>query len=232
MESREDDDRMLHAAHASRYHWGEAPECEPANLARGEWQISRVYMVLGRAEPAIWHAQRCLEHCEEAGSATGTSRTRTRRWPARTRWRGMPRRRSGRRRRAQRVTRSSTPKIASTSTRTSRRCPSAWVGLRRPAVRTSEETSNRLARRWDRRRAFPTPTSHPCSRSSASSPMRSPRAGGRYRASFRKTAANEGTSCPPVWTTPEPERTADHSSRCSGRRVGSMVRPQLSADRL
>ena len=40
---------------------------KPANLARGEWQISRVYSVLGRAEPAIWHAQRCLEHCEQAG---------------------------------------------------------------------------------------------------------------------------------------------------------------------
>ena len=67
IESREDDDRMLHAAHASRYHWGESPDCRPANLARGEWQISRVYVVLGRAEPAIWHARRCLDHCEEAG---------------------------------------------------------------------------------------------------------------------------------------------------------------------
>ncbi len=67
MESREDDDRMLHAAHASRFHWGEAPEHEQANLGRGEWQISRVYVVLGRSEPAIWHAQRCLQHCEEAG---------------------------------------------------------------------------------------------------------------------------------------------------------------------
>jgi len=67
MESREDDDRMLHAAHASRFHWGEAEECAPENLARGEWQVSRVYTVLGRVEPAIWHAQRCLEHCEQNG---------------------------------------------------------------------------------------------------------------------------------------------------------------------
>jgi hypothetical protein len=67
MESREDDDRMLHATHASRYHWGEAEECKPENLARGEWQVSRVYTVLGRVEPALWHAQRCLEHCEEHG---------------------------------------------------------------------------------------------------------------------------------------------------------------------
>ena len=64
METREDDDRMLHAAHASRFHWGEAPECKPENLARGEWQVSRVYTVLGRAEPALWHARRCLDLCE------------------------------------------------------------------------------------------------------------------------------------------------------------------------
>lgn len=65
--SRADDDRMLHIVHASRFHWGEAPECKPENLARGEWMVSRVYTVLGRAEPAIWHARRCLDHCEENG---------------------------------------------------------------------------------------------------------------------------------------------------------------------
>jgi hypothetical protein len=57
------DDRMLHAAHASRYHWGEVGE--PVNLVRGEWQCSRVYAVLGRPEPAAWHARRCLELCQE-----------------------------------------------------------------------------------------------------------------------------------------------------------------------
>ena len=67
METREDDDRMLHAAHASRFHWGEAPECKPENLARGEWQVSRVYTVLGLPEPALRHARRCLELCELHG---------------------------------------------------------------------------------------------------------------------------------------------------------------------
>ena len=67
IESREDDDRLLHAAHASRFHWGEAPECRPENLARGEWLCSRVYVVLGRPEPALHHAQRCLELCERHG---------------------------------------------------------------------------------------------------------------------------------------------------------------------
>ncbi len=58
------DDRMIHAAHASRFHWeqvGEAP-----NLATGEWQCSRVYAVLGRAEPSTWHARRALALCEDA----------------------------------------------------------------------------------------------------------------------------------------------------------------------
>ena len=67
METREDDDRMVNAAHASAFHWAAAPECKPENRARSEWLISRVYTVLGRGEPAVWHAQRCLEWCESAG---------------------------------------------------------------------------------------------------------------------------------------------------------------------
>jgi DNA-binding transcriptional MerR regulator len=57
--TRAQDDEMVHAAHASRYHWGEVGK--PENLARGEWQCSRVYAVLGRAEPALHHARRCVE---------------------------------------------------------------------------------------------------------------------------------------------------------------------------
>jgi hypothetical protein len=64
METREDDDRMLYAAYASAYHWSLAPECEPKNRARSEWQLSRVYTVLGRGEPALHHARRCLELTE------------------------------------------------------------------------------------------------------------------------------------------------------------------------
>ena len=55
-------DEMIHAAHASRYHWGEVGEA--VNLGRGEWQCSRVYAVLGRGEPAVWHARRCVEIIE------------------------------------------------------------------------------------------------------------------------------------------------------------------------
>ena len=62
-----EDDEMIHSAHASRFHWGEVGES--VNLARGEWQCSRVYAVLGRAEPALWHARRCLAINEENGTA-------------------------------------------------------------------------------------------------------------------------------------------------------------------
>jgi hypothetical protein len=65
--TREEDDEMLHEAHASTYHWLKAPECRPENRARGEWICSRTYSVLGRAEPALHHARRCLELCEEHG---------------------------------------------------------------------------------------------------------------------------------------------------------------------
>jgi len=61
----EDDDRMLHMAHASRYHWGQVGE--PVNRSRGEWQCSRVYSVLGRSEPALHHARRGLEICQANG---------------------------------------------------------------------------------------------------------------------------------------------------------------------
>ncbi len=61
------DDEMIHAAHASRHHWGVVGTQE--NLGRGEWQCSRVYATLGRAEPALWHASRYLALCEEHGIA-------------------------------------------------------------------------------------------------------------------------------------------------------------------
>ena len=53
------EDEMIHAAHASRWHWGRVGG--PEQHAVGEWQCSRVYAVLGRGEQAAYHAQRCLE---------------------------------------------------------------------------------------------------------------------------------------------------------------------------
>jgi hypothetical protein len=61
--TKEEDDKMVHAAHASRFHWGEIGK--PVHFERGEWQISRVYSVLNRPQPALYHAKRCLEICKE-----------------------------------------------------------------------------------------------------------------------------------------------------------------------
>ena len=63
--SPEEDELMVHAAHAARLHWW--PIAEPVNHARGEWQLARVYAVLGRPEPALHHARRSLDICEENG---------------------------------------------------------------------------------------------------------------------------------------------------------------------
>jgi DNA-binding transcriptional MerR regulator len=60
-------DEMIHAAHASRFHWEHGDGLRTVNLARGEWQCSRVYAALGRGEPAVWHARRCLAYVEAAG---------------------------------------------------------------------------------------------------------------------------------------------------------------------
>jgi len=59
----EENDKMVHAAHASRYHWGEIGT--PLEFERGEQQISRVYSILWRSEPALHHAKRCLDICKE-----------------------------------------------------------------------------------------------------------------------------------------------------------------------
>lgn len=61
----EQDDELVHVAHASRYHWGEVGT--PAHLARGENQCARVYATLGRPEPALHHANRCLELVRAGG---------------------------------------------------------------------------------------------------------------------------------------------------------------------
>jgi DNA-binding transcriptional MerR regulator len=58
----EQDERMVNVAHASRYHWEQAGG--PEQLAVGDWQVSRVYSVLGRAEPALHHAHESLARAQ------------------------------------------------------------------------------------------------------------------------------------------------------------------------
>ena len=65
MESRTpaEDDAMVHAAHASRWHWGKVGG--PEQWAIGEWLCSRVYAVLGRGEQSLYHGRRASEICAE-----------------------------------------------------------------------------------------------------------------------------------------------------------------------
>ena len=58
-------DEMLHCAHASAYHWMQGGGTT-ANRARSEWLCSRVYSILGRPEPALQHARRCIELVESS----------------------------------------------------------------------------------------------------------------------------------------------------------------------
>lgn len=62
----EEDDRMVHMAHASRFHWDNAGDDQ--HRAIGEWQIARVYAVLRRGEPALFHARRALAYASRPGA--------------------------------------------------------------------------------------------------------------------------------------------------------------------
>ncbi len=52
---------MIHRAHASRYHWEQVGT--PLELARGEWQISRVYSLINFGKSALHHAMASLQYC-------------------------------------------------------------------------------------------------------------------------------------------------------------------------
>ena len=59
------DDELIATAHASAWHWLQVGHS--ANRSRGHWMCSRVYAVLGRGEPALYHARRCVEIVEAGG---------------------------------------------------------------------------------------------------------------------------------------------------------------------
>ena len=63
MRTAEDNDLMVHAAHTSRYHWGQVGT--PVEFERGDWQLSRVYAKLGKGAEALHYAKHCLNTCLE-----------------------------------------------------------------------------------------------------------------------------------------------------------------------
>jgi len=63
--TRDEDDELVATAFASMYHWLQVGNA--ANRARSHWMCARVYAVTGRAEPALFHARRCVELVEAGG---------------------------------------------------------------------------------------------------------------------------------------------------------------------
>jgi hypothetical protein len=57
--TKEENELMIHAAHASSYHWLEVGA--KINNQRGHWLLSRVYTVTKDAPNAIKHAKKCLK---------------------------------------------------------------------------------------------------------------------------------------------------------------------------
>jgi hypothetical protein len=60
-----DDNSMIHAAHASAFHWQMVGGSEES--ARADWLLSHVYAVLGQPEPTVRYARHCLATCEREG---------------------------------------------------------------------------------------------------------------------------------------------------------------------
>jgi len=61
--TKQDDERMLTLAHASRFHWGLVGS--PRNTAVGDWQISRVYAALKEPRLSLLFATTSLDTCKK-----------------------------------------------------------------------------------------------------------------------------------------------------------------------
>lgn len=69
--TKEEDDTMVNLSHASRYHWGVRVEnnwdATLINLGRGDWQLSRVYAVIGDGNRAVHYGKTYLDICKKEG---------------------------------------------------------------------------------------------------------------------------------------------------------------------
>jgi len=63
--TREEDAEMIRDVQAMGFHWVEAGT--PKNFAVSEWQIARVYSLLGMPESALYHAKRSLAIVKKGG---------------------------------------------------------------------------------------------------------------------------------------------------------------------
>ena len=60
----EDDLSMLQTAMASLWHWTQREDALPQNLSVGNWQVSRVFALLGQADNARRYAEASLKFSE------------------------------------------------------------------------------------------------------------------------------------------------------------------------
>jgi hypothetical protein len=58
--TKEEDEKMIHLAHTSFWHWTEVEGHTAKNLSIGYWQLSRVYATAGLGERSLYYAERCL----------------------------------------------------------------------------------------------------------------------------------------------------------------------------
>ncbi|MFJ7727627.1 hypothetical protein ACIQXV_15865 [Neobacillus sp. NPDC097160] len=59
--TKEEEEKMLHLAHVSFWHWTQVEEHTTKNLSIGYWQLSRVYAITELGERSHYYANRCLE---------------------------------------------------------------------------------------------------------------------------------------------------------------------------
>lgn len=57
----EEDEEMLRLSLASLWHWTQRADCSPVQCSVGNWQVARVYALLGQADNARRYAQRCRQ---------------------------------------------------------------------------------------------------------------------------------------------------------------------------
>jgi uncharacterized protein YndB with AHSA1/START domain len=62
----DDDEAMTRSAYAAAHHWSKAAGRGPANEARAEWLLSRVWVARGQGELALHHSRRCMGVCRAA----------------------------------------------------------------------------------------------------------------------------------------------------------------------
>jgi hypothetical protein len=58
--SKEEEEKMIHLAHTSFWHWTQVEEHTPKNLSIGYWQLSRVYATVNLGERSLSYAEQCL----------------------------------------------------------------------------------------------------------------------------------------------------------------------------